>query len=329
MLIIHALTAFIISFLTTFLSIPKVATFMKNKGIVGIDVHKLDKPKIPEMVGISMLIGFSTSLVFLSIAVPNSGNVYLAVLLSIVIAAFVGFLDDFRDLSPTSKIFLALLSGFPILILKAYNPRPIIPFIGRVRLTIAYPLAIPIALSVTANAMNMSDPVNGAMSGSALIIMLTLTVAYLLTGNYIAFLTGLALTGAILAFYLYNRFPAKVFSGNVGSFAVGAAIGGLVVTSGLEIVAVIAMLPQILNSYMILSTGGFRGKKNIIVRPTRLLENGLIEVVKDQRAPLTLVRMILANSAKTEREIAREFLALTLFSSILALITLLVMPLGG
>jgi UDP-N-acetylglucosamine--dolichyl-phosphate N-acetylglucosaminephosphotransferase len=302
---------------------------MKSRGIVGVDVHKLDKPEIPEMVGISILIGLSTSLAFLSMAIPESSNTYLAVLLSIVVAAFVGFLDDLKDLSPISKMLLALLSGFPMIILKTYNPRPIIPFIGRVRLTIVYPLAIPIALSVTTNTMNMSDPVNGVMSGSASIILMVLTVAYLLTGNYIASLTGLALIGATLAFYLYNRFPAKVFSGNVGSFAVGAAIGSLVVTGGLEIVAVIAMLPQILNSYMILSTGGFKGKKDITVRPTRLLEDGLIEAVEDQRAPLTLVRMILAGSAKTEREIAREFLALTAFSSILALITLLIMPLGG
>jgi UDP-N-acetylglucosamine--dolichyl-phosphate N-acetylglucosaminephosphotransferase len=329
MFIVYALTAFAISFLTTFISIPRVAIFMKSRGIVGVDVHKLDKPEIPEMVGISILIGLSTSLAFLSMVIPESSNTYLAVLLSIVVAAFVGFLDDLKDLSPISKMLLALLSGFPMIILKTYNPRPIIPFIGKVRLTIVYPLAIPIALSVTTNTMNMSDPVNGVMSGSASIILMVLTVAYLLTGNYIASLTGLALMGATLAFYLYNRFPAKVFSGNVGSFAVGAAIGSLVVTGGLEIVAVIAMLPQILNSYMILSTGGFKGKKDITVRPTRLLENGLIEAVEDQRAPLTLVRMILAGSAKTERKIAREFLALTAFSSILALITLLIMPLGG
>lgn len=330
MLIVYALLGFTISFLTTFISTPRIALFMNNRGIVGIDVHKSSKPKIPEMVGISMLIGFSMSLVFLSIATPESSNTYLAVLISIVVAALIGLFDDFKDLSPTLKMLLAMLSGFPIIALRVYNPRPIIPFIGRVRLTIAYPLAIPIALSVTTNAMNMSDPVNGAMSGSASIILTLLTIAYMLTGNYTAFLVSLALLGATLAFYFYNRYPAKVFSGNVGSYAVGAAIGSLVVTCGLEVVAVIAMLPQILNSYMILSTtGGFKGKKDITVRPTRLLENGSIEAVKDQQAPLTLVRMILAGSAKTEREIAREFLALTVFSSILALITILILPPGG
>ncbi len=330
MLIVYALLAFAISFLTTFISTPRIALFMNSRGIVGVDIHKPNKPKIPEMVGIAMLIGFSTSLVFLSLVTPESGNTYLAVLLSIMVAALIGLFDDFKDLSPTRKVLLAMLSGFPIIVLRAYNSRPIIPFIGRVRLTIAYPLAIPIALSVTTNAMNMSDPVNGAMSGSASIILTLLAIAYMLTGNCTASLVSLALLGATLAFYFYNRYPAKVFSGNVGSFVVGAAIGSLVVTSGLEVVAVIAMLPQILNSYMILSTsGGLKSKKDITVRPTRLLENGLIEAVKDQRAPLTLMRMILAGSAKTEKEVAREFLALTAFSSILALVTIPIVLLGG
>lgn len=330
MLAVSALAVFTISFLTTLLSIPRIALFMNRRGIVGIDVHKPNKPKIPEMVGVSMLIGFSTSLVYLALTIPELSNTCLAILSSIAVAAFIGLLDDFKDLSPICKVLLATLSGLPILLLRTYNPRPIIPFIGRVRLTIAYPLAIPIALSVTSNAMNMSDPVNGAMSGSASIILASLTVAYALTGKYSASLVGLALLGATLAFYFYNRYPARVFSGNVGSFAVGAAIGSLVVTCGLEVVAVVAMLPQILNSYMILSTGGgFRGKKAIAVRPTRPLENGLIEAVKDKRAPLTLVRMILAGSAKHEREIADEFLALTLFSSILSLVTALVLQLGG
>ncbi|MEM2240029.1 MAG: hypothetical protein QXM89_00665 [Candidatus Bathyarchaeia archaeon] len=330
MLIINALVVFAISFLTTLISIPRIALFMNGKGIIGIDVHKPNKPNVPEMVGVSMLIGFFTSLVFLFLTIPELSNTCLAILASIAIASLVGLLDDFRDLSPLCKVLLATLSGIPIIFLRAYNPRPMIPFIGRVRLTIAYPLAIPLALSVTSNAMNMSDPVNGAMSGSASIILASLTVAYALTGKYSASLVGLALLGATLAFYFYNRYPARVFSGNVGSFAVGAAIGSFVVTSGLEVVGVIAMLPQILNSYMILSTGGgFKGKKAITVRPTRPLENGLIEAVKDQRAPLTLVRMILAGSAKHESEIANEFLALTLFSSILSLVTALILQPGG
>lgn len=322
MLYVYAPIAFTIGFITTMLSTPKIASYMRGKGVVGIDVHKPSKPKIPERVGFSMLIGFTASLGFLCLADTSSASTYLAILLSTLTAASVGLIDDLKDLKPPHKVILATLSGLPILALRAYEPRPIVPFIGRVRLTIAYPIAIPLALSVTSNAMNMSDPVNGAMSGSASILLATLVFTYLLAEEPKGVLAGLALLGVVLAFYLYNRYPAKVFSGNVGSFAVGAALGSLVVTNGLEFVAVVAMLPQILNSFMILSSvGGLKGKSSIPVRPTRLLENGLIEAVKDPRAPLTLVRMILASSPKREVEIAREFLSLTALSSILAIVT--------
>ena len=319
---IYAPVAFTLSFIATLLSTPKIASYMRRRGIVGVDVHKLSKPKIPERVGLSMLVGFITSLGFLCLVDAPSASTYLAIMLSILVAAGVGLIDDLKDLKPLHKVVLATLSGFPILALRAYEPRPLIPFIGRVRLTVTYPIAIPFALSVTSNAMNMADPVNGAMSGSTSIIITTLVLAYLLAGKPKGVLAGLALLGAVLAFYVYNRYPARVFSGNVGSFAVGAALGSLVVTNGLEVVAVVAMLPQVLNSFMILSSvGGLKGKTSIPVRPTRLLEDGLIEAVKDPRAPLTLVRMILASSPKKEVEIAREFLTLTAFSSFLAIIT--------
>ncbi|RLI26887.1 hypothetical protein DRO58_05185 [Candidatus Bathyarchaeota archaeon] len=324
MLYIYAPLAFAVSFVATLLSTPKIASYMRGKGVVGVDVHKPNKPEIPERVGLSMLVGFIASLGLLCLVDTSSASTYLAVMLSILVAAGIGLIDDLKDLKPLHKVVLATLSGLPILALRAYEPRPLIPFVGRVRLTIAYPIAIPFALSVTSNTMNMADPVNGAMSGSASIIITTLVLAYLLAGEPKGVLTGLALLGAVLAFYLYNRYPARVFSGNVGSFAVGAALGSLVVANGLEVVAVVAMLPQVLNSFMILSAvGGLKGKTSISVRPTRLLEDGLIEAVKDARAPLTLVRMILASSPKREAEIAREFLTLTAFSSFLAIITLL------
>lgn len=324
-----ALTAFLISFLATFLSTPKIASYMAKIGVTGIDVHKPSKPRIPEMVGLSMLIGLTLSLGILILADSSSAKAYLAVMLSTITAALVGLLDDLKDLSPLHKILLATLTGLPILILEAYNPRPVIPFIGRVRLTIVYPLAIPLALSVTSNAMNMSDPVNGAMSGSSSIILATMVAAYLLSSNHTGVLTGLALLGAVLAFYVYNRYPARVFSGNVGSFAVGASLGALVAVNGLELVAVVAMLPQILNSYLILSTmGGLKGRRSIVIRPVKLLNNGLMKAVDDRRAPITLVRMLLADSAKTERTVAWSFLALTGFSSAFALITALLILYG-
>jgi len=68
--------------------------FNGKRGIVGIDVHKLSKPKIPEMCGASIpitLILLSTAYVLI-----GGGNSLMMLAFSLVVgsAAFVGALDD-------------------------------------------------------------------------------------------------------------------------------------------------------------------------------------------------------------------------------------------
>jgi len=55
---------FIVGFLVTYLVLPYLIKFMKRKGYVGIDIHKNARPEVAESGGISMIIGFSVSLIF-------------------------------------------------------------------------------------------------------------------------------------------------------------------------------------------------------------------------------------------------------------------------
>jgi UDP-N-acetylglucosamine--dolichyl-phosphate N-acetylglucosaminephosphotransferase len=321
-----SLVAFFLSSISTFVLIPPTASFLRRKGIVGIDVHKASKPEIPEMVGITFPICLALSLLgALFLAPQEAFRCMLSFYLTVLIVALVGILDDLKGLGPKAKPLLTALGGLPILFL-GYNPRPILPFVGATRLHYVYPLAIPLAIAVTSNAMNMADPVNGCMSGSSSIIFLTLALASLALGREDALLLACASLGYALVLFYYNRYPARVFTGDVGSLSIGAAIGAIAILGRMEIVAIVAMMPQIMNAFTILtSVGRLFERKELSERPTRLSSDNRIYASTSRRAPITLTRMILAAKPMEERELALEFFKLTAFSSILALLTALLM----
>jgi len=131
------------------------------------------------------------------------------------------------------------------------------------------------------------------------------------------------LLGSLIAFYIYNRFPAKVFSGDVGSLTVGAAIGAIAILTRIEIIMVVALMPHIMNAFYGLSSiGRLYERREVKSRPVKLLENGKLTASLDEKAPITLSRLILIQEPLTEKEVFEIIMFLTLASSILAILTL-------
>jgi UDP-N-acetylglucosamine--dolichyl-phosphate N-acetylglucosaminephosphotransferase len=130
-----------------------------------------------------------------------------------------------------------------------------------------------------------------------------------------------ALLGVLLAFYIYNRFPSKVFSGDIGSLSVGTALGTIAILGRLEVVAVVAFMPQIMNAFYGLSTIGRLYERREVARPTELMKNGRMMARADPKAPITLARFILARGPLKENEATFVFMILSAISGCLALIT--------
>ena len=300
---------------------PLVMNFMKRKGIVGVDVHKKDRPLIPEMGGIAVLIGLTASVLIAILLTPEKTRLLISFLSTTLIAGAIGAVDDLRPLSAKVKPFLTLFAGIPILLLGTYNPRPIFPIIGQTRLTIVYPFLIIVALAVTSNAVNMMDPFNGTMSGTCTMIAATLIISSLLLSRYDGLLLSLCIFGPLLVLYLFNKYPAKVFSGDVGSLSIGAALGAIAILGRLEVVAIVAFAPQIMNAFYGLSTIGRLYERREVTRPVILLEDGKLMASSDPNAPITLARVILARGPLHEREAAQIFIILSIISGILAIFT--------
>jgi len=321
------LVSFVVGFVVTYMLTPVIASKMAHLGIVGIDIHKLDKRKVPEMGGLSILMGLSASTIVSMIIFPEQIMKFTAFLLTILIAGFVGVRDDIKPLNPKLKPLLTAAASIPILLLGAFYPRPSLPFIGRTRLTIIYPLIIPFAVAVPANAVNMLNPFNGVMTGTCSIISLALAISMMIAGRNEEAILAVALLGCLLAFHRFNKYPARVFSGDTGDLSVGATLGALAVIGHVEVAAVVAMIPHIINAFYLLSTlGGLYERRQISNRPTRVLSDGRIEATDDTQAPVTLTRMILAQGPLREPEIVSIVITLTAIASAFAVFTQLLIP---
>jgi UDP-N-acetylglucosamine--dolichyl-phosphate N-acetylglucosaminephosphotransferase len=315
-----ALMVSVVAFMVTYVTIPPLASWLKHRGIVGIDIHKLDRPKIPAMCGLSITIGLTAGLFSLELLDGPSADI-AAFLGTVVIAGIIGVIDDLRPLSSTLKPVLTALAAVPILLLGTFDPHPILPLIGALRLTIVYPVLILCAIPVTANAVNMLDVFNGSLSGTLMIISVTLAAVLAVSGKTTAMGLAFALFGSLVAFYLFNRYPARVFGGDTGSLAVGAAVGALAVIGRIELVTVVALVPYIMNAfYGLASVGRLYERREIQPRPVRLRTDGMLEATAERRAPVTLTRLILAEGPMFERDIVRVMQLLTILSCALAVL---------
>lgn len=77
----------------------------------------------------------------------------------------------------------------------------------------------------TANAVNLTDGLDGLAAGTIALAFGAYAVIGRLSGNHPLTVQSLALAGSCLGFLAYNRHPASVFMGDTGSLALGAALG--------------------------------------------------------------------------------------------------------
>jgi phospho-N-acetylmuramoyl-pentapeptide-transferase len=148
----------------------------------------------------------------------------------------IGFLDDFikvvlkRNLGLTSlqkvigQIIIAVASFF-LLSQGPFETTISVPFTNwSVDLGIAYVAFMIFWLVGFSNAVNLTDGLDGLVSGTASIAFTTFGVLALVYQQLDIAIFAFAVTGALLGFLIFNANPAKVFMGDTGSLALGGAL---------------------------------------------------------------------------------------------------------
>jgi phospho-N-acetylmuramoyl-pentapeptide-transferase len=103
---------------------------------------------------------------------------------------------------------------------------------------ILFPLAV-LAIVGTANAVNLTDGMDGLAGGLSVIAVgaLVLLLPNAPAGEKAV---AISLCGALVAFLVFNRYPARVFMGDTGALAIGYALAAMAIQQG-----VMLLLPLI------------------------------------------------------------------------------------
>jgi len=251
-----ALTAFVLSLIFG----PFIIRALKEKKI-GERIRKEESAKLyelhskkedtPTMGGILILL----AVVLSTLLWAEVLNRYIILaLFSTVWLGLTGFLDDYlkqvkrksKGLTAaakfTSQIALGLVVGFMLFSDPQTSTKIDLPFFKNVSLNLGvfYILFAMLVITASSNAVNLTDGLDGLAIGTVIMVALAFSVLSYVSGNarfsdylLIPYIKGSgelavfcsSILGAGLGFLWFNCYPASIFMGDVGSLALGGALG--------------------------------------------------------------------------------------------------------
>ncbi|TKB51267.1 phospho-N-acetylmuramoyl-pentapeptide-transferase [Ferrimonas sediminicola] len=249
----------------------------------------------PTMGGIMILGG-----IFVSVLLWGElANRYVLVML-FVLGSFgaIGFVDDYRKVirkDPKGLIarwkyfwqsaIALVVAGY--LLWSARSPdetmlvvpffKDVMPQLGGIFLLLAY-----FTIVGSSNAVNLTDGLDGLAIVPTVMVAAAFALVAYLSGHaefsrylHIPYLPGVgelvivctAMVGAGLGFLWFNTYPAQVFMGDVGSLALGAALGAIAVLTRQEILLVIMGGIFVVETLsVILQVGSFKMRRKRIFK---------------------------------------------------------------
>ena len=253
---------------------PRVIRWLKSKQGEGQPIrtdgpesHLLTKKGTPTMGGIMILLSWGiATLVWADLSYKY---VWVVVLATLGFGA-VGAVDDFlkltkrnsRGLSSRRKIMVQIvISLLAAIVIQEHAPTALshhiaIPFLKSVLIDAGafYLFFVLIVMIGASNAVNLTDGLDGLVSGPVVIAAGCFALISYLVGNAVFsgylqlhFVPGAgelailcsALIGATLGFLWFNAPPARVFMGDTGSLAIGGMLGAVAVITKHEFVLAI------------------------------------------------------------------------------------------
>ncbi len=288
-------------------------------GHVSEDVHKPNRPKVPEPAGPAVYLSFAVSMMIISQLAGSS--VLEGVVASTGLAFLIGLVDDLSPLGPKTKPLLLILPALLLAVSGGIVPRPYLPILGRARLYYTYWVVLATMFTVFSNGVNMMDALNGMMPSSVFASTLPLLPVLIALGSYTSLLSLVALYGSLIPYYVRNRYPAEVFGGDSNSLFVGAALASIAAMSNTEAFFAISLLPFMVSGFSILaSIGGLLERRDIRTRPVTV-EGGIIRANPNREAPISLIAILTSSEGKTESRIVKEVVIISLISGVLSCAT--------
>lgn len=272
--ILGLMLGFVLALIAGFILIPLLKKLHIGQSVSHlINARHLKKDGTPTIGGLIFII--PTILIMFLLYFRNSVELtHNLIILMFVFLSYglLGFVDDFlkvryhnnKGLPTLVKLALQTVIAIVFYIIFKNNGGEstlVITSLGlNINLGWAYGLFILLVLVGTTNAVNITDGLDGLAGGlSALAFMAYGVIAWgttWLSGYQDIAIFSFVLVGSLIGFLFFNAYPAKIFMGDTGSLALGAALAtiailtrhemSLILIGGVFVVETLSSLIQII-----------------------------------------------------------------------------------
>lgn len=234
--------AFASSFAITVASMPFIIGYfrMKKQGQEirdeGPKWHN-SKAGTPTMGGLGFLAAAVITSLWFSLWTQKLTTSLMILVFVLLLYGIIGFLDDFIKLAKKQNEGLTSRQKFigqvvvAVIFYLVYRlegyPNTLNFFGIDLPLNILYGLFVIVWLVGFSNAVNLTDGIDGLVSGLGTISFATYGIIAWNQQQYEVLIVCLAVMGGLVGFFPYNRKPAKIFMGDVGSLALGGLLAAV------------------------------------------------------------------------------------------------------
>ena len=265
-IIIQLAVAFAIAALLAPLYIPFLRRLKFGQAIrvEGPESHR-KKSGTPTMGGIIFITSIILTLIGVGVFTDSLTLSADLMMLSLALVGFgaIGFIDDFiivvrknnEGLKPKQKIIAQLLVAaifFRIFLVNGYSTELSFFNLFSLELYWIYGLFILFWMVGFSNAVNLTDGLDGLCGGVSVIAFSAFGMIALATGRYEIMLFCFTVVGALLGFLVFNLNPAKVFMGDTGSLAIGAAIAAVSILLKQEFILLVIGLVYVIETLSVI-----------------------------------------------------------------------------
>ena len=230
------------TFILTLVGIPAFIRFYHKAHISGQQMHEdvkqhQAKAGTPTMGGTVFLVASVLSSFVITLISRELSSAALMILFILVLYGIVGFLDDFlkifrkinEGLNPKQKLVLQIIGGIVFyFFFDTHGGGDLLNVFGfPVHLGYLYIAFALFWLVGFSNAVNLTDGIDGLASISVTISLAAYAVIATVQHRFDILIVILSMIGGLLAFFIFNHKPAKIFMGDVGSLALGGMLAAI------------------------------------------------------------------------------------------------------
>jgi UDP-GlcNAc:undecaprenyl-phosphate GlcNAc-1-phosphate transferase len=243
----------VIAFVIVVLLTPAVGGMARLLGAVDRpEERRLNRRPIPRLGGLAIFLGIIVpALAFLDLSSETRG-----VLLGAAVATVVGAIDDFRGLSPPTKLAGQVFAAAIPTAFGVWIDHFTLPFLGAVDVPgwLGVPVSI-IWIVAVMNMVNFLDGLDGLAAGVCAIAGATFAILALSLGKTDPAILSAIVGGACLGFLRHNFFPARIFMGDSGALCLGFILASISIQGLLKTAStVVLLLPLLVLAVPIIDT---------------------------------------------------------------------------